>query len=177
LISEEKTLAEIYVYVHHYIHGESESPILLLLQTLGVQMSELSEAVDAVLASEADEDAQAAAALAAKDQVIADLQSQLNTVTDQLTTALANDAADAQTIADTQAQLDAQAADIQAQIDRLNEAFPSSGTPQTPPDETVPPEESGPVGEQPPLPPVDTQTGVPPGGEASPPDESSGSGG
>jgi small-conductance mechanosensitive channel len=142
-------------------------------------MSELSEAVDAVLASEADEDAQAAAALAAKDQVIAELQSQLNTVTDQLTTALANDAADAQTIADTQAQLDAQAADIQAQIDRLNEAFPSGQTPPEEPTsgEPVPPEESGPVGEQPPLPPIDTQTGVPPGGEVSPPDESSGSGG
>lgn len=87
-------------------------------------MSALSDAVDAVLASEADEDARTAALLAAKDAVIADLQSQIDSISSQLTTALANDAADAQTIANTQAQLVAQAADVQAQIDRLADAFP-----------------------------------------------------
>lgn len=98
--------------------------VISLLKSLGAKVSELSDAVDAVIANEADEDAQQAAALAAKDQVIADLQAQLATSQANEMAALANDAADAQAIADKQAEIDALNADTQAQIDRLNEAFP-----------------------------------------------------
>lgn len=87
-------------------------------------MTALSDAVDAALASEADEDARNDALLAAKDALITDLQAQLAAAADQVAAALANDAADAQAIADAQAALAAQAADTQTQIDRLAEAFP-----------------------------------------------------
>lgn len=124
-------MRRIEVNVHHHFHGLTETSetskldhILQHLHDLGVKMTALSDAVDAVLASEADEDAQAAAALAAKDVVIADLQAQLADLGTQLTTAMSNDASDAQAIADAQAALAAQAADTQAQIDRLAEAFP-----------------------------------------------------
>jgi chromosome segregation ATPase len=104
-------------------------------------MSALSDAVDLALASEADEDAQHAAVVAAKDQVISDLQAQLEQSSAELQAAMANDAADAQTIANKQAELDAQAADTQAQIDRLNEAFPTTPPVEEPPVEEVPPVE------------------------------------
>jgi chromosome segregation ATPase len=117
--------AEVHLHFDsHGFPGNILQEILNELHDLGVKMTALSDAVDAVLASEADEDAQAAAALAAKDVVIADLQAQLADLGTQLTTAMSNDASDAQAIADAQAALDAQAADTQAQIDRLAEAFP-----------------------------------------------------
>ena len=88
-------------------------------------MTVLSDAVDAALASEADEDTRNAAAIDALNVIVADLQAQLAAAAVQVADALTNDAADAQTIADTQAALNAQAADNQVQIDRLAEAFPS----------------------------------------------------
>lgn len=102
-------------------------------------MSALSDAVDAALAREGDENAANAAALAAKDAVISTLQGQVSDLGGQLTTAQANDAADAQTIADTQAALAAQAADVQAQIDRINTLDAAVVPPVANPDGTVPP--------------------------------------
>jgi hypothetical protein len=93
------------------------------LDNIGETMSDLSDAVDAVLAAETSEDEAAAAALAAKDVIIADLQAQIAANSQALMDALANDAADAATIEAQQAALDAAAADTQAQIDRLAEAF------------------------------------------------------
>jgi len=117
---------------------------LELIAILGGKVSTLSDAVDAVIANEADEDAAAAAALAAKDAIIAELQSQNATLASDLTTALADDAADQATIDEKQATIDAQNADIEAQIARLNEAFPSQpvepgdgeggGEPEAPPE-------------------------------------------
>lgn len=109
-----------------YLADSRLDRILDLLTTQGVTLSALSDVVDQILAAETDEDAAAAAALAAKDAVIAELQAQLADLGGQLTTALANDAADAQAIADKQAELDAQAADVAAQIARLEEAFPAT---------------------------------------------------
>jgi chromosome segregation ATPase len=136
------------IIVHHYFHEVSNmgqngkyDHILQHLHDLGVKMSALSDAVDLALASEADEDAQHAAVVAAKDQVISDLQAQLEQSSAELQAAMANDAADAQTIANKQAELDAQAADTQAQIDRLNEAFPTTPPVEEPPVEEVPPVE------------------------------------
>jgi len=99
--------------------------VLAALATLGGKVSQLSDAVDAALTSEADEDARQAAALAAKDAIIAELQSQNSALASDLSTALADDAADQATIDAKQAEIDAQNADIDAQIARLNEAFPS----------------------------------------------------
>lgn len=124
------------LHIRHDVHVHFEEPtsagvqakldmIIAMITDQGVAMSALSDVVDQILASETAEDEQAAQALAAKDAVIADLQQQLADLGVQLTTAQANDAEDAQTIADTQAALEAQAADVQAQIDRLNEAFPA----------------------------------------------------
>ena len=118
--------------VHHYFHevpslGQNDKldHILHQLHQLGDKMTVLSDAVDAALASEADEDTRNAAAIDALNVIVADLQAQLAAAAVQVADALANDAADAQTIADTQAALNAQAADNQVQIDRLAEAFPS----------------------------------------------------
>jgi ABC-type transporter Mla subunit MlaD len=120
------------INVHHYFHNVPDSgsdvkydQIIQKLNDLGANMSQLSDAVDAVLANEADEDARNEAALAAKDEIIAALQAQLEDLGTQLTTAMANDQADAQAIADARDEIERQRADMQEQIDRLNEAFPT----------------------------------------------------
>src|SRR4029079_19632705 len=82
--------------------------VLAALATLGGKVSQLSDAVDAALTSEADEDARQAAALAAKDAIIAELQSQNSALASDLSTALADDAADQATIDAKQAEIDAQ---------------------------------------------------------------------
>lgn len=128
--------------VYHHFDGTVSDPIdqiLTQLTSLGVTMSALSDAVDAALAREGDENAANAAALAAKDAVISTLQGQVSDLGGQLTTAQANDAADAQTIADTQAALAAQAADVQAQIDRINTLDAAVVPPVPAGDGTVPP--------------------------------------
>jgi len=78
-----------------------------------------------ILASETAEDDANAAALAAKDAVIADLQAQLAATGTQLTDALAAEAVDAQAVADAQATLDAQAADVQRADRSPHAAFPA----------------------------------------------------
>lgn len=113
--------------------------ILQHIVVLGETMGALSDKVDQVLALEADEDAQAAAALAAKDAIIADLLSQLEALGVQLTAAMANDASQQAEIDAKTAELETQRAEVQAQIDRLEAAWP---TPVVEPPVEEPPVES-----------------------------------
>jgi septal ring factor EnvC (AmiA/AmiB activator) len=122
--SSRARVAPVDIRIDVYHHLADDGTVVALLTALGAKMSALSDTVDAILASETAEDEEHAQEIAAKDAVIAELQAQIAANAQALTDALANDAADAQTIADKQAELDAQAADVQAQIDRLNAAFP-----------------------------------------------------
>lgn len=116
--------------------------VLARMTEMETAMGRLTDAVDAALAGEAQEDAESAA----KDALIVELRAQLEQSQTDLTTALSNDAADAQTIADKQAEIDQLNADIDDQVARIEEAFPGPTTPEQPPVE--PPVEE-------PAPPVD----------------------